>query len=136
MKDNEITKALECCSSDITSESCDDCPLNAQKVCNKDLFALEKLALDLIKRLQSELFKEQNKNSNLRNERNRLKAENERLQGELFDKTEQLKTAKAEAYKEYIEKAKKELAPFVVNVSDVCEVLDNLLKEKVGEDNA
>lgn len=35
--------------------------------------------IDLIKRQQAEIIKEKNKNSKLRNERNRLKAEIERL---------------------------------------------------------
>ena len=62
----------------------------------------------------------------------RLEAENKKLQAnnwEVCDRFGFYAFLKAEAYKECIEKAKKELAPFVVNVSDVCEVLDNLLKE-------
>lgn len=50
-------------------------------------------------------------------------------------KTEELKTAKAEAYKECIEKAKEEILPMLpFNFGAVGRVFDNLLKELVGED--
>lgn len=42
-------------------------------------FELFNQIIDLINRQKAQFFKEQNKNSKLRNERNRLKAENERL---------------------------------------------------------
>ena len=58
-------------------------------------------ALDLINRLQAKVIKEQNKNSKLRNERNRLQAQNKDLaetvhnltieKDALFDKAEELK---------------------------------------------
>ena len=60
-----------------------------------------KNALDLINRLQAKAIKEQNKNSKLRNERNRLQAQNKDLaetvhnltieKDALFDKVEELK---------------------------------------------
>ena len=101
LTDGEIVKALECCCGGLTSDWCDKCPMNVTKECDKDLLALEKLALDLINRLQAKAIKEQNKNSKLRNERNRLQAQNKDLaetihnltleKDALFDKAEELK---------------------------------------------
>lgn len=51
MTDNEIIKALECCSSD--DANCDDCPAN--KYCTNDDFCLTGAILDLIKRQQAEI---------------------------------------------------------------------------------
>ena len=65
-----------------------------------EVYKLEN-ALDLINRLQAKAIKEQNKNSKLRNERNRLQAQNKDLaetvhnltieKDALFDKAEELK---------------------------------------------
>ena len=62
---------------------------------------IARYALDLINRLQAKAIKEQNKNSKLRNERNRLQAQNKDLaetvhnltieKDALFDKAEELK---------------------------------------------
>ena len=54
MTDNEIIKALECCS-DIPEKSCkdNDCPFIAE--CGADLHILEKSALDLINRQKAEI---------------------------------------------------------------------------------
>ena len=155
-------------------------------------------ALDLINRLQAKAIKEQNKNSKLRNERNRLQAQNKDLaetvhnltieKDALFDKVEELKAEverlktnlnvelenfateydnkiKAEAYKECIEKVKKEINEALINnykvrseraqsipiytedefwnycagkidcLRGLDDFLDNLLKELVGKDN-
>lgn len=129
-------------------------------------------ALDLINRLQAKAIKEQNKNSKLRNERNRLQAQNKDLaetvhnltieKDALFDKAEELKAEierlktnlnvelenfateydnkiKAEAYKEFAEKAK-EFMHNKFKALDEYEFeyiterdIDNLVKEMVGE---
>ena len=46
MTEAEILKALECCI--MNGNSCEGCPLDETKECEKDLMALEKLTLDLI----------------------------------------------------------------------------------------
>ncbi len=81
----------------------------------------------------------------------RLEAENDRLKEEVanmdkayFDVRTRLETAKAEAYKECIEKAKSEIDSQSHSRSleasgerfRIHKILDNLLKEMVGEDNA
>ncbi len=128
MTDNEIIKALECCSEANNCGKCEYEPTEYQigtvGCCNE----LMKDALDLI---------------------NRLQAENERLSqfggillhngSELF---KEVQTAKAEAYKEFAERLKKAL------YSDSCRLvfdsdldifecaINNLLKELVGDNNA
>lgn len=100
LTDNEIMKAQKyCCEAD----SCDrGCPLVDK--CESPIKTMEefiKFDLDLINRLQAKAIKEQNKNSKLRNERNRLQAQNKDLaetvhnltieKDALFDKAEELK---------------------------------------------
>ena len=52
MTDEEIVKALECCSSALTGEACEKCPLRGKCVSKSN--TIEELALDLIHRLQAE----------------------------------------------------------------------------------
>ena len=92
LTDNEIKKALE--GAILNAKKCDS------KVWSIEVYKLEK-ALDLISCLQAKAIKEQNKNSKLRNERNRLQAQNKDLaetvhnltieKDALFDKVEELK---------------------------------------------
>ena len=151
LTDSEIIKALECCCGGLTSDWCDKCPMNVTKECDKDLLALEKLALDLINRLQA-----QNKDlaetvHNLTIEKDalfdkaeELKAEIERLKTNLNVELENFATEydnkiKAEAYKECIEKVKEEINKHSYGVLHKIVInykIDNLLKEKAGDDNA
>lgn len=60
MTDKELTyedvvEGLERCISTTTAEACEGCPFNKQNLCNKDQWALEKYALDLIKRQAAKL---------------------------------------------------------------------------------
>lgn len=145
MIDNEIIKALSICSNE--NGICSECPYSDDYTnCNT---RIAKDALDLINRLQAKVIKEQNKNSKLRNERNRLQAEIERL-NKVYQANQQLINAlnksyflaKAEAYKEFAERLKENINKrFVedntmiyrcVHIKDI----DNLLKEMAGEDNA
>ena len=121
--------------------------------------ALIQSAINSINRLQARVIKEQNKNSKLRNERNHLQAEIERLKecpkcvyeydGEMteycvqgpcpnFKTVEQIK---AEAYKEFAERLKEYayldngitgFQDMVVDLSDI----ENIADEMAGEDNA
>lgn len=85
--ESEIMKALECCSK-VVDEGCGECPMY-EKDCNE--VSLEKLALDLINRKNAE-------NDKVRTELDRLTI--------YFDEAVEarLKTARAEAIKEYIER--------------------------------
>ena len=140
MTDNDIKKALECCTKGL---ECKSCPANPHKgnygYCTGLLL---KDTLDLI---------------------NRIEAENERLKGISDNKTKELlrynasieelhkklETAKAEAYKEFAElihchcqsiinhEWNKKVSP--VSWADAYEQfdeeVDNLLKEMVGDSN-
>ena len=122
LTDNEIVKALECCSKPV-GENCKECPLHLTDCLKVNI---EELALDLI---------------------NRQKAENERLTTALKEISNglaevkvlvarDLKNAKAEAYKEFAEELhNKAMKPEEIcdNFAVGCNTIDNLLKELVGE---
>ena len=140
--DEEIIKALGCCISTTTDEACGGCPFNKQKLCDKDQGALERYALDLINRQNSEI--------------ERLKECPKcvyECDGEVteycvqgpcsnFKTVEKIKT---EAYKEFAERIKMSIKANVVetlcndvkgvyNAECVLDDIDNLLKEMVGEE--
>jgi predicted RNase H-like nuclease (RuvC/YqgF family) len=121
MTDNEIVKALECCST--YKGKCTDCPAFVKvdrSNCKKVLLG----AVEII---------------------NRLQAENERLQ-EAIDEQDieisrlykRIDEAKAEAYKEFAEKSTEEIINDIhfsqIEKDYLCVMLNNLLKELVGED--
>ena len=124
LTDSEIVKALECCVrfKQICPETC---PMVNVRQCKVDL---RKNTLALINRQKAEIER-------LKEEYNRLlNSELQQYEKEYntgYDDSR--KTAKAEAYKECIEKVKKELS-FGKHITT--EQLDNLVKEMVGENNA
>lgn len=153
LADSEIIKALECCGG-ITDgiKECSACSLLEKSPCTTDL---SRNALDLINRLQAKVIKEQNKNSKLRNERNRQQAEIERLKGwQDLLKAEKHSLIKAEAYKEFAEMLISKIADVMKHIErnpydskdetngTICGLahaigrIKDLLKEKVGENNA
>ena len=149
LTDSEIVKALECCCGGLTSDWCDKCPMNVTKECDKDLLALEKLALDLINRLQeeNENYSKNNRQMTsdilkLYKELEQLKAEYERLKDHIQEGIELAKElpemitlVKTEAYKEFAERlkgAKQYSIERHENIVPVA-VIDWILKELVGE---
>lgn len=143
MTDNEIITALK---SEIhLAEYIDN------NYCENIDISLIQSAINSINRLQAKVIKEQNKNSKLRNERNRLQAEIERLKecpkcvyeydGEIteycvqgpcpnFKTVEQIKV---EAYKEFAKLLRRQsFDRLYVSIDEI----NNLLKEIAGEDNA
>jgi len=127
LTDEEIIKALECCSTPCCK--CDECPLYCVGV-NCSSFELHRYALDLI---------------------NRQKTENDKLNGELISALSELSltraslnNAKAEAYKEFAERLKEEMRleddcdyncqECCYECNDYVIAIDNLLKEMVGEE--
>ena len=182
LTDNEIIKALECCSDEMGCKK--GCPCFDPKSKSSHCAAvgdngLEKLALDLINRLQEkdetrhkvfetkceelEIVKAENERLKVKCENtqigyNFLKADFEESKADkiiaerkekdardLFKSTVgQLKQAKAEAYKECIEKVKEHSNKAELVCSGALvrteytitkEKLDNLLNELVGENN-
>ena len=161
LTDNEIIKALECCSKKI----CKQCPNFSEDIeCSEKLI---NLTLDYIARqlhelqeryeeAQTEIENLKVENQSLRSAANSLKMHYEETQAEIeklnaenmltisernafrtsfYDVLKQLKTVKTEAYKECIEKVRK-LSVGMHPCSDELRVfdsdLDNLLK-MVGE---
>ena len=112
MTDNEIKKALECCTNYPACPT--DCPLYEQPM--DCLLKLSKSTLDLINRLETE-------NDKLRAEVRQWKEEANRWQILWAKAEEDIQTAKAEAVKEFAEKLKELLG--VTKLS----VIDNLVKE-------
>lgn len=123
--DEEIIKALMCHFNEELDEEpfrCVDCPLynDTSPSCTE---ALKSYALDLI---------------------NRQKAEIERLKGStivnnIMESQRIKREAKTEAYKEFAERLKKDLFYKCgdINYSETCDLrnlIDNLLKEMVGEE--
>ena len=156
LTDAEIKKALECCSGGLTSDWCDKCPMNATKECDKDLLALEKLALDLINRLQAENEALINGQETLQKYIATLQAENEMFSEAIYQGTlttatqlraeenrfrkqvEQNKRITAEARKEFAElvKGKFSAGEDVLYLQTLIHfVIDNLLIEMESEEN-
>lgn len=54
LTDKDVVDGLERCISTTTAEACVGCPFKKQNLCNKDQWALERYALDLIKRQKAE----------------------------------------------------------------------------------
>lgn len=119
LSDNEIIKALECCGKDNGMNDCKICPNFKNFLACKE--KLSKLALDLINHLQAE--NEQLKNTN---------------PTVVAKQTENINIAhiKAEAYKEFAERLERSYPECkIIGFADFCYIIDNLLKELVGEVN-
>ena len=138
LTDKEILKAFECC---YLNNPCEECPLcelqHAEKQCfDGDVYAIPRMIVDLINRLQIE-------NETVKALNGRLVVLADRFRSEL-------KTAKAEAYKEFAELLHCQCEsiinqPHNENVRPISwkaayeefdEKIDNLLKELEGDNNA
>ena len=130
---------------------CDLCDIKNGNWCRTCNYDLMKSALDLINRLQAEKQNLEIELQAMRGAANSYKAENERLKNHIQEGIalakqlpEMITLVKAEAYKECIEKVKEKSCKINMWHNDIVvktdyqisgEALDNLLKEKVGEDN-
>ena len=138
MTDNEIKKALECCKND--GIICIECPYKKANGCMEKLSAD---ALDLINRLQAE--NEDLKSENLILSQKRFN---------IFESLEFGEKIKAEAYKEFAEKAVEQVEKARQKYQRLCEeqgeemeehmyihfngitkIINNLFKKMVGENN-
>ena len=135
--DNEIKKALECCSSNIVFENCAYC--SYKEDWSKGITCIKKSAknaLDLINRLQAENSNLTSNLTSLQNDLTSAKAENEQLTKDkeslaysLANAVGQKMTAKAEAYKEFADRlCEDRVANDPVVISAKC-----LLKELTNE---
>ena len=121
MTDNEIIKALECCT-DESYENCNECPYSIDTVSCERMKLLED-SLDLINRLKAEI-----------EELNKVCQANQQLINAL---NKLYFLAKAKAYKEFAERLENE-----INIrttysreqdKNVIHIMHNLLKEMVGD---
>ena len=142
MTDKDIIKALGICTSEHLG--CEDgCPYRGNCISNKGYVIPLKDALDLIKRLKVQSNGYRYKAQTQKGELARLNKQNAEQQAELEKLTvnmnafgrgmqieaEKVKTAKAEAIKEFAERVKQEINfPLAV-----WKVFDNLVKEMVGD---
>ena len=145
LTDIEIKKALNQCACSETN--CYGCPYWDASNCS-DRLCMD--ALDLINRLQAEIERLQKENNEILKVAKHFKEEYEKVLNHYFIDTEirgtgtPLQTAKAEAYKECIEKVKEKSCKLNMCHNNIVvktdyqisgNALDNLSKELVGEDN-
>lgn len=132
--DEEIIKALECCISTTTEEACAGCPFNKQKLCDKDQWALERYALDLINRQKAEIEKMKECPKCVYEYDGEVTEYCVQGPCPNFKTVEQIKT---EAYKEFAARLKSYLLlnekGSTISVISF-ENIDNLLKEMVDEE--
>ena len=101
MNDNDIKKALECCSSSTGAEACRGCPFNEKDICDKEDDAPQKYALDLI---------------------NRLEAEIERYKGVIKLLENDVQTGKVEAVKAFVKKFEKKIKNVKFTIGQTWEI--------------
>ena len=151
MTDNEIIKALECCTSWVCGLSCADCPLHGTGCVH---FNKLKETLDLINRqkaeiqaLREDIHNRKTRENKLRSKIKSFRAEIERLKGYVTPVVQlvneyDIMVAKAEAIKEFAERLKEKSSKIsLVYSGDVVKTdytingayLDNLVKEMVGD---
>lgn len=142
--DEEIIKALECCISTTTAEACVRCPFNKQKLCDKDQWALEKYALDLINRQKAEIERLKSANDEKFRQWDMLAEKSKQHYADLYNEAKDI--LKAESYKEFAERIKMSIKENVdeawhrddgngiYDAEYVLDDIDNLLKEMVGEE--
>lgn len=120
MTDNEIIKALECCT-DESYENCNECPYSIDTVSCERMKLLED-SLDLINRQKAEI-------EGLKEDRNNYQ--------NLYCLTvEDLDTAKLEAIKEFAEKLKNAWSDNRYDSPDIdFDYFVDLVQEMVGENN-
>ena len=126
--DEEIRKALECCTKGNTSDVCVDCPLKTTDICTDVENGLMKLALDLIKRKDAEI--------------ERLNKKAEKVFEATINKVLSMKGHYVIVDNNFVECEMMEDLEFLFGMEfcefndDYEENLDNLLKELAGENNA
>lgn len=126
MTDNEIIKALECCTYNITQEKCDECPLYGGH-CTTEL---AKNAIDLINRQKAEIEKIETL------EYYKKILDYYALQfGTVRDKQKVITEAKAEAVKKFADKVLLYIPNIEGDTTIKCveEAIKQTLKETVGD---
>ena len=147
MTDNEIIKALECCSKD-GMINCRNCPY--KKPCNMGRSDMQKDALALINnqtakikalqmdnaQLQSDIINATQNNDHIKALYEEEKQKVEKAKQKIIDSYKMLKTAKSKARKEFAERLKEhKIRPefpwddFYITESSIDELLEEMEKE-------
>ncbi len=126
MTDNDIIKALECCTSWGCGTSCADCPLQ-----NTGCIHFNKLGatLDLINRQKADLDKFTTLYANAKAESERLKEKNRNA---MRCTPKAIRRAKAEAIKECLQEVRKRTSSYIC-AARIRWVTDEIEKEMVGD---
>ena len=138
MTDNEIVKALECCSYDNCFMLCDECPLKNDGCVD----VLIPSVLSLIKRQQAEIKVCERIVRDLHlDDLEREAIQATAVTAAIRDMERALETAKAKAVREFAERLKERFAEKLGNTKEsfacfsICREIDNLVTEMVGVDN-
>jgi predicted RNase H-like nuclease (RuvC/YqgF family) len=140
LTDKDVVDGLERCISTTTAEACEGCPFNKQNLCNKDQYALERYALDLINRQKAEADSAKAKIKICAEVIERQDAEIERLKNRISEQKAytadlQNKIVKLKDYNENLLAANTGLSNEVLEFkAKFDDFITNLLKELVGEE--
>lgn len=144
MTENEILNALQLCAQ--VNSKCTECPYFPHRCADRDCIEENvKDLLELINRQKAEIERLQSEFSTMRDTVNLYKNENEKWKAKVEALTQEklalgriyvqkLTTVKYEAYKEFAEKLKEKRWAVKWRAKYVQVVIDNLLKEMVGEE--
>ena len=131
--DEEITKAVECCSDPCVI--CDECPLYCVGA-NCCSFELHRYALDLINRQKSEIKRLKSANDEKFRQWDMLAEKTKQHYADLYEEAKDI--LKSRAYKEFAERLKNE-----INIrttysreqdKNVMRMIDNLVKELISDE--
>jgi hypothetical protein len=136
LTDEDVVEGLERCISTTTDKACAGCPFNKQNLCDIDQWALERYALDLIKRQKSEIERLKSANDEKFRQWDMLAEKTKTHYADLYNEAKD--KLKAEAYKEFAERLKRSTVMAVMGnkiyAVATSKGVDNLLKEMVGEE--
>ncbi len=136
LTDEDVVEGLERCISTTTDKACAGCPFNKQNLCDIDQWALERYALDLIKRQKSEIERLKSANDEKFRQWDMLAEKTKTHYADLYNEAKD--KLKAEAYKEFAERLKQSTVMAVMGnkiyAVATSKGVDNLLKEMVGEE--
>lgn len=136
LTDEDVVEGLERCISTTTDKACAGCPFNKQNLCDKDQWALERYALDLINRQKSEIERLKSANDEKFRQWDMLAEKTKTHYANLYNEAKD--KLKAEAYKEFAERLKQSTVMAVMGnkiyAVATSKGVDNLLKEMVGEE--
>lgn len=134
LTDEDVVEGLERCISTTTAGACAGCPFNKQNLCDKDQWALERYALDLIKRQKSEIERLKSANDEKFRQWDMLAEKTKQHYADLYNEAKD--KLKAEAYRVFAEALRKHYDNpvwYLGGSNGFFDNLDSLVKEMVGE---